>query len=1085
MFWKTASAEPLGIATLEGDRFAKIAMPATAASAAAAGDSVLVRARSYYLDGAATIDVRSVLEEAAEKYALSADPRDYVFEAIRACTSNAPNDNNDAFRRVEKLRFDLKAGVPVYQTFVRKPHHLDHRTNNPKAARGVILDAHYNDEAPALEVCPRRGCGTRTAERTNRDPEDGLHCRKCGALCRDEFTEILVGIDQKKDPFFADNVRRGVLRAGSMGCNCESTVCNVCQHVAYSRPEFCAHIQGANKGTLWIATDRGDWQKISYDDARSRMAKAGLELEDRDFCYIDTSADHRTATSGRGLVIRRAYENCAGVIFDEYSRVHTPADPKAVQREILRAARLERQHQAFTRTAAQAPRTPTLEELRRESELLVYRATHPSQEPSMTFSRAAAAHSAPRSRTAAKFVVVRVDGDDRDTHAGKDLDEALALAAPDSGSTVEQMTVEAPDAGAARLQTEGAAWSPVDSSLLGGMDAEADITLAPPAGERLIIEPPESGAPGEPPALPGEPPGGGMSIEDLTDQQVAPPGQPAPPPAPAPGRPGAMSPAEVGILPPGASRGASAPSTVIPLRGAFARAYGDWSVFVTDTGATRIETPDQAPALVIPSRGGKTAEAHAARGRVVLAHLLEHGLLATAEKFGGAFSPRLATSVIDGAADDMADFSDKNMVSEVAPGDPSDDMDLSRDTPSDTTTADDADDMAGARGTPPSAATDDAFQDHALPHDPPDGVAEEDHPDMRSTNRRAPSLRGDSVLDNEIHDHQEPLAGGRRKATGALGEQLEHRGQARTRARVVAAALSTAGPVYTLRREDGATAEIKRADLLAAWAALDQPSPKAAAGAVHHAMDDKCAVCGAVDCKDAAHQKQARAPAPVSTSASASSGDVTVAARYQRWAKGQVDKAKTDAATSAVETFKRALRVAARRQLAGIEPSPMRDGVLHVLGTRREVGQSPDGQPLIIDGADPAVAQHLAGALLHEAYEPDLERLVARASELATMGDSYLVSAEADLAHVEAAPIPRVVASFAPAEPAFDEPALRAEALRRQASAGNFTYLPGQTPPQGSGVNGHDRRAAIRGVVGNGTLVGSMLHRLGGGGPAS
>jgi hypothetical protein len=204
---------------------------------------------SYYLDGARKLDVRALLEKVGSVYAISHDPSDYFFEAIRANTTNAPNENNDGFHQAELLRFDVKLGMPVYMTYAGKPHHLNHRTENAKAARGLIIDAHYNADAPALETCP--GCQTRTADRQNRD-ETGLHCKRCGTLVRDEFVEILVGIDARKDPLFADGVRKGTLKAGSMGCNCLSTSCNVCGHVAYARPEFCEHIRAGNKGTLWV-----------------------------------------------------------------------------------------------------------------------------------------------------------------------------------------------------------------------------------------------------------------------------------------------------------------------------------------------------------------------------------------------------------------------------------------------------------------------------------------------------------------------------------------------------------------------------------------------------------------------------------------------------------------------------------------------------------------------------------------------------------------------------------------------------------------------------------------------------------------
>lgn len=308
MFQKVASVTTLG--WLDGGTVTKTAQVSPA---------------SYFLDGARTLDVRALLERVGESYAISTNPEHYFFEAIRANTTSVPNENNDAFTKAELLNFNPKIGMPVYRTYAGKPHHLNHKTDNPRAARGVIIDAHYNTDSPPLEVCP--SCDLRTAERQNRD-ESGLHC-KCGTTVKDEFVEILVAIDAHKDPTFADGVRKGLLKSGSMGCNCLSTTCNVCGHVAYARPDFCAHIKAGNKGSLWAKSARG-WVKTSAADVVREAKRRKLVFSPRDFCFL-RSADG-------SFEVRRAYEKCNDVVFDEYSRVDQPADPKALQVEILHTA---------------------------------------------------------------------------------------------------------------------------------------------------------------------------------------------------------------------------------------------------------------------------------------------------------------------------------------------------------------------------------------------------------------------------------------------------------------------------------------------------------------------------------------------------------------------------------------------------------------------------------------------------------------------------------------------------------------------------------------------------------------------------
>jgi hypothetical protein len=233
-----------------------------------------------------TLDIGQALKKVATEYDVSDNPQDYIYEAVRACTAGVSNENGDAFSRDELLRFDHRLACAVYQTFILKPHHINHRAENPKTARGVILDSHYNDSAPPMEQCP--DCMAHTASREGRD-RTGLYCRACGTCVKDEFVEILIGVDKTKDPSFAEGVRTGSLNATSMGCVCDSTTCNVCDHVAYNRNEFCQHIKGGNK------------KKVFKTAAGDKMA----------------------------------FEWCNNVVFTEQSRVDQPADPTALQTEIL------------------------------------------------------------------------------------------------------------------------------------------------------------------------------------------------------------------------------------------------------------------------------------------------------------------------------------------------------------------------------------------------------------------------------------------------------------------------------------------------------------------------------------------------------------------------------------------------------------------------------------------------------------------------------------------------------------------------------------------------------------------------------
>ncbi len=193
----------------------KLEVLATYTGAAESGTgwrkSASARGVSHFAQADRT-SVRTILEMVADKYFISKDPADYIFAVYRAVTENEPNGNGDAFPREELISWNRFEQKPVYRTFEFKPRFVNHQADDPRMARGVCLDVHYNQV----------------------DPDD-------------RFLEVLVCYDKSKDPILAKAVEDGLISQCSMGCDALRTVCNVCDNTAYCEKDYCVHIKKGNR----------------------------------------------------------------------------------------------------------------------------------------------------------------------------------------------------------------------------------------------------------------------------------------------------------------------------------------------------------------------------------------------------------------------------------------------------------------------------------------------------------------------------------------------------------------------------------------------------------------------------------------------------------------------------------------------------------------------------------------------------------------------------------------------------------------------------------------------------------------------
>jgi len=168
------------------------------------------------------------LRDASDAYQISADPRDYVFVSLPIVTAGIPNRNMDCFRHQELTRFSPIHGRRVYQTFIGKPTHQNHKNQDPTKAKGIHFDASFRK----YNVRPGQlGYDAQT------EPMELWKVR------------ILTGWDRTKDPELVRSILQRERTGYSMGALIDYAVCSLpwCQKVTTPTP--CEHV-AAGKGRM-------------------------------------------------------------------------------------------------------------------------------------------------------------------------------------------------------------------------------------------------------------------------------------------------------------------------------------------------------------------------------------------------------------------------------------------------------------------------------------------------------------------------------------------------------------------------------------------------------------------------------------------------------------------------------------------------------------------------------------------------------------------------------------------------------------------------------------------------------------------
>lgn len=252
------------------------------------------------------------LDKVADIYKISRDPSDYLLIPARANSVGRLNANLDGWTWDEIKSFRPVMGCTTYETYKGKPHFVEHNAARPEVARGFILDAHINadnDASPEVAEDVFRTIGSYPS--------------------KDVFVEALVAMDTTKDRDLAAAYKNGHINTFSMGADVEATQCNICNNVATTTFQFCAHV-------------RNKFQKREYtmeDGTRRLGGELCLGTTFQELSVVSDPADKTALIQGGLLNIQKA----ASLISDtdrqeliRFSIKHAGSLPESVARIINR-----------------------------------------------------------------------------------------------------------------------------------------------------------------------------------------------------------------------------------------------------------------------------------------------------------------------------------------------------------------------------------------------------------------------------------------------------------------------------------------------------------------------------------------------------------------------------------------------------------------------------------------------------------------------------------------------------------------------------------------------------------------------------
>jgi len=128
------------------------------------------------------------------------DTDNFLYFKCRAISGSeryGPNGNGDFFPWKE-----IKAAV---NTFISKGFYIEHDSDDPEKAKGIIV--------------------------------------KADALDDKEYVECIVAVSKKDCPDICEEIKNGKIKSVSMGCLCAEAICPICNNVAHNEDELCKHMK--------------------------------------------------------------------------------------------------------------------------------------------------------------------------------------------------------------------------------------------------------------------------------------------------------------------------------------------------------------------------------------------------------------------------------------------------------------------------------------------------------------------------------------------------------------------------------------------------------------------------------------------------------------------------------------------------------------------------------------------------------------------------------------------------------------------------------------------------------------------------